>query len=147
METPRLIKGGKHIDERGILSFVNDFDLSTIKRLYTIQHPNKEIIRAWQGHKIEHKYFHVTAGSFVVAWVKIDDWELPSIDLTADYFILKSDEPCVLSVPQGYANGLKALEEDSQMIVFSSLTMEEAKSDQYRFENPSWFAWDKFKNN
>ena len=48
-----LIQGNISIDQRGVLKYNNDFDLTEIKRLYIIQNDSKNIIRGWQGHKIE----------------------------------------------------------------------------------------------
>lgn len=141
---PTLIQGGTYTDERGTLGFVNDFDLSSVKRFYTIMHSDKEVVRAWQGHKEEHKYFHVLSGSFVVAWVEIDDFENPSSDLKAQYEILKSSENCVLSVPRGYANGLKALEPNSQIMVFSDKGLYESLDDKIRFDKDLWLDWNRF---
>ena len=47
-----IIEGGKFKDERGEIQFFNNFDMTEIKRIYTIFHPDANIIRAWQGHKI-----------------------------------------------------------------------------------------------
>jgi dTDP-4-dehydrorhamnose 3,5-epimerase-like enzyme len=145
IEIPKLIEGGTHIDERGILSFINDFDLTPVKRFYSITHPNKEIVRAWQGHKQEHKYFYVLKGSFVVAWVKIDRWKSPSKDLKAEYVILQTSDPKILILPPGYANGLKALETNSEIMVFSDYLLNESSDDIIRFNKDWWFDWSQFK--
>lgn len=136
---PKLIEGGEFTDERGIISFINDFDLSTIKRFYTITHPDKKIVRAWQGHRQEHKYFHVQKGSFVIAWVEIDNWDSPSKSLKAEHTILRANQIAVLSIPSGFANGLKALEEHSQIMVFSDHRLNESNDDQIRFDKDLWF--------
>lgn len=140
--TPHIIKGNQHTDERGTLSFINDFDLSTIKRMYVIQHPSTAIVRAWQGHKIESKHFKCTQGRFLIALIKIDDWATPSEDLPPETFILDSKNTEVLHIPAGYANGFKALEENSELLVFSNLSLEDAKNDDYRFDQELWMDWD-----
>ncbi len=89
MKSPYLIQGNKHIDERGVISFVNDFNLENVVRFYTILHENISIIRAWQGHKFETKYFYCLKGRFIINLVKIDDWDSPTIDLSVDTFILE----------------------------------------------------------
>ena len=48
-------------------------------------------------------------------------------------------------IPLGYANGIKALETNSKLIVFSSQTLENAKKDDYRFEKNLWFDWNSIK--
>jgi hypothetical protein len=55
-QIPTIITGGSHTDNRGTISFVNDFKFEGVERFYTIHHPNTKIIRAWQGHTQESKY-------------------------------------------------------------------------------------------
>lgn len=138
---PSLIKGNQHSDERGTVSFINDFDLSPVKRMYTIQHPSTTTVRAWQGHKIESKYFKCLKGRFLVAVVAIDDWVSPSENLKPERYILDANNTEVLHIPAGYANGFKALDTDSELLVFSNLDLESAKNDQYRFDENLWIDW------
>lgn len=142
---PQIIKGDSYTDQRGTLRFVNGFDLKDVCRFYTIQHPDTSVVRAWQGHEVESKWFFPLKGSFVVAWVEIDDFDNPSENLKAEYKILNADEPAVIHVPAGYANGLKAIEPNSELMVFSSLTLEEAKTDDKRYPSEWWFDWSLFK--
>jgi len=137
----KLINGGIFQDERGTLRFVNDFDFSDVKRFYQIENSSTDVVRAWQGHKVENKYFFVSTGSFLICCVKIDDWDNPSPDLSVEKIILKANESSILMIPAGYVNGIKALEEGSTLIVFSSNTMEDAKEDNYRFPAELWFNW------
>lgn len=141
-EKIQIIKGNQHTDARGILSFINDFDMSAVKRMYTINHPSITIVRAWQGHKIESKYFKCIRGRFLIAAVAIDDWDNPSRKLTPKTFILKADDTEVLYIPKGYANGIKAIDEDSELLVFSDLDLETAKTDNYRYDCGLWRDWD-----
>lgn len=134
----QLIKGNIHKDQRGTVRFVNNFHFENVKRFYTITHPDTNIIRAWQGHKLETKYFYVTKGSFLINWIKIDNWEKPSLDLKINTHILSDQESEVLIVEPGHANGFKSLEPDSTMIVFSDMSLEESKRDDYRFPMDYW---------
>lgn len=136
-----IIKGGIHQDNRGKISFVNDFDFSDVKRFYIIQNDTEDIVRAWQGHKFENKYFYVISGAFLVCSVKIDDWINPSEYLPVEKFIISSTESEILLIPGGNANGVKALEENSKLMVFSSNTLEESKEDEYRFDVNLWVNW------
>lgn len=144
-KTPFIIDGDIFSDHRGNLAFVNDFGFNDIKRFYIIEHPDTEVIRAWQGHTIERKYFYVVQGTFCVAWVKIDNWENPSENLKAEYEILKAEKSRILCVPKGYANGLKALLPNSKIIVFSSLNLEESLNEKIRYESSKWFDWKSIK--
>lgn len=127
-----LIKGKKYKDHRGILNFVNDFDMTKVVRMYSIE-PNISVIRAWQGHKKETKWFYVTKGSFLVKIVKMDSKKVSKYRLT-------SNETQVLEISGGYFNGFEALEEGSVLIVFSDFSLEESKNDDHResLENIPW---------
>jgi len=142
MDSSLIIQGGIHDDNRGRLSYVNEFNFDDVKRFYTICNKSTNIVRAWQGHKIENKYFFVTSGSFLICGVKIDDWDNPSKNLPVEKHILSANKSKILMVPAGYANGIRALEEGSKLIVFSSNTLEDAKDDDYRFDAKMWFDWE-----
>ena len=136
-----LYTGKNHQDERGILSFWNDFNMINIKRMYTIYHHSTLTIRAWQGHKHEEKWFYVVSGSFKIVLVKPDDWVNPSPVLLPEIHHLESSENCVLHVLGGNASGFKAESENSKMIIFSNLTLEESKLDDFRFDSSLWYNW------
>lgn len=142
---PQLINGGASDDIRGRISFVNDFDFPHVKRFYQINNDGTDVIRAWQGHKLEHKYFFATAGSFVIAWVKIDDWEVPSDTLTAEHVVMSFKSPAVLSIPPGYANGIMALEPEASLVIFSNLSLAESNEDRWSYKNDLWLNWEKLK--
>lgn len=139
---PGIIQGGTYQDERGKLSFVNDFDLSEIKRYYIIEHPDTTVVRAWQAHQKEQKWFQVISGSFLVAIVQPDDWDNPSEKLEVRKFVLNADENQVLHIPGNFANGFKAIEPNSRMIVFSDFSIEESSKDNFRFNSQKWFDWE-----
>jgi len=63
---PKIITGNSHTDTRGTLYYNNDFDASEIKRVYVIENATTDIIRAWQGHKIEQRWFSAIKGSFKI---------------------------------------------------------------------------------
>jgi dTDP-4-dehydrorhamnose 3,5-epimerase len=133
-----IIKGNTHSDHRGTIRFVNDFTFDGIKRFYTITHPDTTTIRAWQGHKLETKYFYVTKGSFLINWIQIDNWQQPSKDLNINTHTLSDTESVILIITPGHVNGFKALAPDSTMIVFSDMSLEESKNDDYRFPQEYW---------
>ena len=141
MEKPEIIEGGLHADERGSVAFVNGFDLKQIRRFYTISHPDTSVVRAWQGHKEEAKWFFCSKGVFNILLVKIDDWDNPSGDLNVMTFQLSENKPRVLAVPPGYANGFKAIEADSTLLVFSDKDLESSINDDFRFDKNLWYNW------
>lgn len=133
-----IITGDTYTDNRGTLSFVNDFRLDRFRRFYMVTHPDTKVTRAWQGHQKETKAFFVTKGKFVAGWVKIDNWEHPSKELTVNTRILSAENPAVLIIEPGHANGFRALEEDSVLLVFSDLLLEESALDMFRFDVDYW---------
>jgi len=145
-EQPTIITGGTFTDHRGSMQFVNDFRFDDVKRFYFIKHPDKSIVRAWQGHQFEKKYFYPIAGSFVVAWVKIYDFENPSMELNPEYHILSASKSEIISIPKGYANGLKALEPNSEILIFSDMGLEESVNEKIRFPADWWMDWSLFEH-
>ncbi|SHJ44083.1 dTDP-4-dehydrorhamnose 3,5-epimerase [Tangfeifania diversioriginum] len=144
-EQPTIIKGGAFSDHRGAMRFVNDFRFKDVKRFYLIKHPDPSVVRAWQGHRLEKKYFFPVAGSFVVAWVQIDNFETPSMNLVPEYQILSAGTSEILAIPKGYANGLKALEPDSEIMVFSDMYLDESVIEKDRYPADWWLDWNKFQ--
>lgn len=145
-KSPFFIHGDKYVDERGSLSYINDFSLEKIKRFYAITHPNTDIIRAWQGHKFQPRYFHVIRGAFWVACVKIDNWLTPSNNLKVELFKIDADQQnSVLYIPAGYANGIKAIRKESSLISYCEDFLNENLEDNYRFDNNMWLNWNKLE--
>lgn len=126
---PLLIEGGFSADDRGRVSFVNSVDLSGVRRLYFISNSTTAVIRAWLAHKREAKYFYAVQGQFQIVAVKLDSFEEPSPDLSAQAFILQEDSPGILFVPPGYANGIRALSDRNKLLTLSNLTLEESADD------------------
>ncbi len=135
---PELIKGGFYKDERGQIDFVNDFDLSKIKRMYFTQNSSVGFFRAWQGHKIESRWFFCVKGNFSIKLIKIDDWLNPSEDLEIIEYTLEENEPQVLFIPPGYVNGFKAITEDSKLMILSDYKLNEIENDEVRFDSEKW---------
>ncbi len=133
MELPYIIKGGEHTDDRGQLCYNNDFDLSEVKRIYTIENGSTETIRGWQGHKIERRWFSAISGSFKIKLITIDNWENPSKDCRLFSFELLSDRLDVLCVPKGYVSKIQSLDTSSKLLVMADYLVGEIK-DEYRFE-------------
>ena len=47
--------------------------------------------------------------------VKIDNFKSPSEELKVYEFLLKADDPQVLFIPEGFANGFQAKKENSKL--------------------------------
>lgn len=143
LEKPTIIKGESFSDDRGLMRFVNDFRLDNVKRFYLIKHPDPSVIRAWQGHQYEKKYFYPISGTFVVAWVKIDDFKRPDLNLICDYHILSAKNSEIIMLPKGYANGIKALEANSELMIFSDMSLKESVNEKISYPSKWWFDWDR----
>lgn len=138
---PRIIQGGQHTDERGTISFVNDFVLDEAKRFYIIEHKNTDIVRAWQGHKKEQKWFYVVSGSFKVVLVAPDNWEHPAPDLECKEFELRADNSQILHIPGGYASGFRALKPGSKLMIYSDASLSDSVADDFRYDKDKWYKW------
>ena len=133
-----LINGGLAVDDRGTTSYVNEFNFIGVKRFYQVSNFSPSIIRAFHGHLKEAKYVYVAKGSAIIAVVKLDDMEKPSKNLEIKRFILSELKPQVLYIPPKHANGFKPLEDNTSLIFFSSVRLEESQGDDYRFPYDYW---------
>jgi len=124
---PFLIKGGVSVDDRGALQFANDFDVGLYRRFYIIRNHRSGFVRAWHGHRVEGKAFTVVSGSAVIGAVSIDNWTNPNT---------------LQPVPPGFANGLMTLQDDTEILVFSTLPFDAASHDDFRFDARLWNIWD-----
>lgn len=141
MQLPEVIKGEIFCDARGRIASVNGFNFSDVKRMYVVHHPSVEVVRGWNGHQFERKWFFCSAGAFQVALVAIDDWPHPSDELVPNVYTLHEGESELLCVPGGYASCLKAVKPGSTMVIFSDRTVEESMMDSYKFDSHRWIDW------
>lgn len=130
-----FIQGGIAKDERGQIRFVNEFDMSLIKRFYIIQNADKALIRGWRAHRVEQRWFYVLSGSFNVSLVKIEDWENPDPSLPVANVILNADDMKVLHVPSGYGTAFRALESNSELLVYADYPLSHAPLDDYTWKS------------
>lgn len=136
MHSPAIINGGISFDDRGSVSFCNDFLFKEfgIKRFYHISNIRKNYIRAWHGHEKEGKYMYAADGTFRVGAVNMETEEVSK-------FYLDSRKPQLLYIPEGYANGFQNLTENNQLIIFSTSSLEESLGDDIRFDWAKWDIW------
>ena len=136
------IEGNLAVDDRGRLSFVNDFNFENVKRFYVVENHANNFIRAWHAHKKEGKYVFVVSGAAIVCAVEIDDWDSPSPAAEVKKYVLSAAQPSILYIPPGHANGFMNLTEDTKIIFYSTSTLEESRGDDYRFDAYYWNAWE-----
>ena len=141
MDKIKIIEGGISVDYRGQISHVNNLDMSEVERFDVIHQNDTSIVRAWHAHQHEKKWFYALKGSFKMAFVKIDNWENPSPDLKPEIFHLSDKESRILYIPEGYANGIKAEDPDSILMVFSNKILSEAVNDSWRYDSKMWMDW------
>lgn len=139
--SPYLLTGDIAIDERGKVSFVNEFNFQKIIRFYVIANHKTGTVRAWHAHKYEAKYVFVVSGSLLIGAVAINNWKHPSKKLDVYRYVLSSNKPAILYIPEGYANGFMSLTADTKVIFFSTKTLEESKKDDIRFDSRYWDIW------
>ncbi len=135
-----VIQGGIAQDQRGQIRFVNDFDMTLIKRFYIIKNVDTELIRGWRAHRIEQRWFYVLSGTFSIDLVKIDNWETPDSNLPIQNVILKATDFKILHIPCGYGTSFRALDPDSELLVYSDYSITNAILDDH-----TW-PFDHFKN-
>ena len=138
---PSIVKGNRIFDNRGSLRFSNDLDFKGIKRFYIVHNYSKNFIRAWHGHLNEEKYIGCIKGTFQVSAVKIDKVKRPNKKNKIFIFFLNQSDSNFIHIPKGYANGSMSLEENSELLIFSTSSLEESIKDDYRFDEKYWNPW------
>ncbi len=136
--SPRLIEGGLHVDARGAVGFVNDFDLKGVDRMYWVRAHRPNCPRGWVGHRREQKWFWVVAGTVLIAVVRPDQWDSPNRDLPVQPYVLCASKPQVLHVPPGYCTASMGLTGNAILLICSSGSIQNAKADDFRFPPDYW---------
>lgn len=98
--------------------------MTKVVRMYCIE-PKLGVIRAWQGHKKETKWFYAARGSFLVKTLHMDTSEKKQ-------YHLNDTVSKVLEIQGGHYNGFEALEEGSVLMVFSDVDLASSKADDFR---------------
>jgi len=129
--------GNKFEDNRGKLLFNNDLNLSEVKRMYIIENSNTSIIRAWQAHRIEKRWFVAVDGDFEIKVVEVDDFINPSDKLIVKKYILKAETMDCLIVKPGFATSIQSISNKSKLLVFSDYLLGEV-NDEYKFDLNKW---------
>jgi dTDP-4-dehydrorhamnose 3,5-epimerase-like enzyme len=135
---PKIISGGNFSDNRGTISYVNDFSFKDIERFYIISNSEEKPIRAWQGHKLDAKNFYCLSGAFKIHFVKIDNWESPSKYLPVETISVSAEDGKIVYIPAGYANAIQCLEKGSKLISFSTLPLANVSDDDVRYDSDYW---------
>lgn len=129
-----ILVGSTYTDDRGIVTFCNDFDFKDVKRFYMVQNHKAGFVRAWHGHRKEGKYVFVPKGAVLIA-VK----PMESTDQEIEQYTITGAN--ILYIPPGYYNGFQTLTDDTQVMFFSSSTLEDSKDDDIREPALRWDIW------
>ena len=140
--TPKLINGNRIFDNRGSLRFSNELNFKNIKRFYLVHNYAKNFIRAWHGHLHEEKYIGCIKGTFQISAVKIDNIKKPSKKSKIHNYILNMSDSNFVHIPKGFANGSMSLEENSELLIFSTSSLSESLKDDIRYDARYWNPWD-----
>ncbi len=135
---PKLIPGGIVIDDRGEVMFCNDFQFAGIKRFYLVRNHRAGLVRAWHGHKVEHKFIMCLLGAAKVGAIPLGQ---PPSSLPTTW-TLSAKKPAVLHIPAGWANGWMSLTDNTLMAFCSTSTLDESLSDDFRYAARYWDCWD-----
>lgn len=130
---PKIIKGKTYRDERGLLTFNNDFNAIEVKRVYTMENKNIDFKRGWQGHKIEQRWLSAMLGSFKITIVSIDFFNSKDSQNEPLEFLLNSEEMDILHVPPGYLSCIQSLEQKSKLLLMSDYMLGEI-NDEIKFK-------------
>ena len=129
---PQMIVGGSHADARGVLRFCNDFDMSAVKRFYTIANSVEQPVRGWIGHKRETKWFFPVKGVTMIEIEPMDDGRVERVErVEEETYTLSADAPAVLKVPPGNWFCIKQ-NGNAEVMVFSDCRVGEFKDDDFR---------------
>lgn len=133
MSKPQIIELKLHADDRGMVyGALTDLHQRGIKRTYVVRNWSKGMIRAWHGHKTADTYMHVIKGAAKLAAFPIDDQRPQKEKDPIFQCVLTEHTPGILYVPAGYYNGAMSLEDDTRILVYSTLLLEDVKKDDFR---------------
>ena len=131
---PNIIKGDLFKDNRGKLFSCNQFDMSPVKRMYSIENTNSNYIRGWKGHKIETRWFFATKGSIIINTILISDLEKAHPLPVINTFKLNEDNLNVLEVPPGFATSIKQYSNGDRICVFANYEIGVSNDEDLRWE-------------
>ena len=138
---PKLINGSRVYDNRGSLRFSNELQFKGIKRFYIVHNYNKNFIRAWHGHLKEEKFIGCIKGTFQISAVKINNVKRPNKKNKIFNFFLNQSNNNLVHIPNGYANGSMSLEENSELLIFSTSSLKDSLKDDFRYKADYWNPW------
>lgn len=126
----QVITGGKYADVRGLLRFCNDFDMSAVRRFYTIANSAEQPVRGWIGHKKETKWFFPLKGKTTIALEHMD-CSRAETPRCREELVLEAEKPSVLKVEPGNWFCIRQ-DGTAEVMVFSDCKVGEYENDDLR---------------
>jgi len=155
---PKLINAARSVDDRGVLTFCNEFGLAGVARFYMVRNHRRGFVRAWHGHATSGTFLWPVSGVWKVATVGDIDrlvaerdtklstatsGERPVQIVEAKPQRLVLDQTKILHVPGGWYHGHQSLTDGAILGVFSTATIEQARDDDRRLPWDQWpGVWD-----
>ena len=131
---PHIISGDKFIDSRGMVLSCNNFDMSNVKRIYSIENSDCSFVRGWKGHKIETRWFFASKGTMIINTVAISDLEKNKKLNSLNSFSLSDENLDILKVPPGYATSIKQFSSGNRICVFADYKLNSSGDEDLRWE-------------
>jgi dTDP-4-dehydrorhamnose 3,5-epimerase-like enzyme len=132
-EDPKIISAATAVDDRGSLTFCNDFGLAGVNRFYAVSNHRVGFVRAWHGHRNHATYLWPMSGVWHAAAMQIaepgDDNE-PYQGPVTQWTLTQET---ILHIPGGWFHGHKNLT-DGVLGVFSTASFEQVKEDDQRID-------------
>ena len=111
--------------------------------MYTIHQLSTKVIRACKRHLLETKYFKCIKDEFIVTWKGLAN-NFPQIsDKDAEFKILNDNCNQIIKILNVYADGVKAREKNSSILVFSDFELNESLNNEIRFDKNLCLLWSK----
>ena len=138
-DAPKIIPAGRALDDRGVLTFCNDFRLEEVRRVYFVENHRQGFVRAWHGHAGCSTYLWPVAGTWRFGVARLVDGEPRRGDaLVSEVHTHCLDPGSILHVPAGWYHGTQNLTAGAVLAVFSTATIEQVKLDDHRMP---WDWW------
>ncbi len=135
MFKPRVIDIPLYQDDRGYVYCAMDYMHDKgIVRTYVVENHSKGMIRCWHGHREADTYLHVISGSAKVAAMKMEKCDISQDVIVGETTtsVLTARKPQLFEIPFGYYNGTMSLEDNTKILVYSTLSFDEVKDDDER---------------
>jgi len=134
MDRPIIIDIPVHVDDRGsVYGAFDNLDRFGIKRTYVIRNWQHGTIRAWHGHMKAGTFIHPIKGTAKICALEIlSEEEQISREPEVVGATLSAAKPQLFYIPPGWYNGTMTLQEDTRLLCYSTLSLEEVKDDDVR---------------